>query len=193
MNTKLDFSDFSSVFETYPQLESVSFVQGMLIGQVSAQPSLSEAQWIKSLVKEAEMGPIKESTLMLLHQLHLTTLQGLNSQDMDLQLVLPQDNAELAERVKHLADWCEGFLYGMGLGHLDQNVKLPAEVREVLQDFAEVSMLAIPEQVDEASEGDYIELCEFVRMGALMVFDELNPVTQSPIAMPDQDSKPTLH
>lgn len=201
MDTKLAFDQYAEAFAPYSQLDSASFVHGMLIGQVSSTPSMTEAQWIKRLVDEGGMGAIKESFLVLLHQFYTDTLAGLNSADCDLNLVLPTDDEPLAMRVKHLAQWCEGYLYGMGLGALGEVSK---EVTEVLADFGEISLIEIPEQEDEQANESLIELIEFVRMGAIMVYEELNPVPAQPIDVPadieqafslsDQSpTKPTLH
>lgn len=192
MDTKLGFNEINEAFAPYSQLESASFVQGMLVGQVSSTPSLTEPQWIKRLVDEGGMGSIKESFLVVLHQIYHETLAGLNSADCDLNLLLPDDQEAVALRVRYLADWCEGFLYGMGLGTADN---LSKEVSEVLSDFGEISMVELPELDKESeaqAEADLMELTEFVRMGAIMIYDELNPVEQQKIDIPANE-KPTLH
>lgn len=197
MDTKLDFNQLNEAFEPYSQLESASFVQGMLVGQLSSTPKLTEAQWIKSLVDEAGMSSIKESFLVVLHYIHHVTLSGLNSAEFDLTLLIPDDQEDIESRVRYLADWCEGFIYGMGLGTAD---KLSKEATEILSDFADVSMVELPpaeERTKNETEADFMELSEFVRMAAIMVYDELNPVEQQPIdvstARMPGDKKPTLH
>lgn len=199
MDTKLSFSQLAEAFAPYQQLESASFVQGMLVGQMSSTPSLTEAQWIKRLIDEGGIGAIKESFLMMLHLMYTETLSGLNSAECDLELLLPEDNESVVVRAKHLADWCEGFLYGMGLGSLGE---LSPEVSELLRDFGDISMVELPEVTDDDVadvEADLMELTEFVRMGCLMIYEELNPLPGQPIDVPDQTlgqksgQKPTLH
>lgn len=190
MNTKLSYNEYAEAFKPYSQLESASFVQGLLVGQVCSTPSITEAQWIKRLVDEAEMGPIKESFLVALHQLYTDTLAGLNSPECDFDMLMPSDDESLAQRAEHLAHWCEGFLYGMGLGSLGE---LSREVTELLNDFGEIALLDVPDEPDDKADDHLTELVEFVRMGAIMVYDELNPIPQPPIPMPDSDKKPTLH
>lgn len=190
MNTKLSFNEYAEAFKPYSQLESASFVQGMLVGQLCSTPSITEAQWIKRLVDEAGMGAIKESFLVALHQLYMDTLAGLNSAECDFEMLMPADDDPLAQRARHLAEWCEGFLYGMGLGSLGE---LSREVSELLNDFGEISLLEVPDEPDDKADDNLTELVEFVRMGAIMVYDELNPIPQQPIPIPDTDKKPTLH
>ncbi|WP_052501386.1 UPF0149 family protein [Thiomicrospira microaerophila] len=199
METKLAFEELAQALAPYGQLESASFVQGMLVGQLSAAPDTTEAMWIKQIVDEGGISKIKESFLILLHQLYTETLAGLNSADCDLTLLMPDDEAPLARRVDHLSDWCEGFLYGMGLGQLGE---VSREVTEVLSDFGDIAMLAVPDTEDEQLNASFIEVTEFVRMAAIMVYDEQNPVAKPKIDLPDdQDAfsllgattKPTLH
>lgn len=199
METKLAFEEMAEAIKPYSQLESASFVQGMLVGQLSAASDLTEARWIKQLVDEGGISKIKESFLILLHQLYTETLAGLNSETCDLVLLLPADEAPLATRVDRLAEWCEGFLYGLGLGQLGE---VSREVTEVLSDFADIAMLALPDEEDEQMNANFFEVAEFVRMAAIMVYDEQNPVERSKIAIDaEQDvfatipttDKPTLH
>lgn len=191
MDTKLQFSELNQSFSDYPQLESVSFVQGMLVGQICGVRGLTEAQWIKALVQEGEIGAIKETFLLSLHQLYQQTLAGLDSAECDFEIMLPDDDTPLAIRAQHLAGWCEGFLYGMGLGG---KATFSAEVQELLRDFSEISMLEIAEEEQADVEDDLIELVEFVRMGALMMHEECNPIAAKPIDTHDYlTPSPTLH
>jgi hypothetical protein len=189
MDTKLHFSELNQLLCAYSQLESVSFVQGMLVGQVCGVKGLSEAQWIKTLVHEGGMGAISESVLMALHQLYLPTLAGLNSAECDFELLLPSDETPLAYRAKHLADWCEGFLFGMGLAG---EAVLSSDVQELLRDFSQISMLEMADDELDDAEEDLMELIEFVRMGALMIHEECNPIAASPVDLQGA-TKPTLH
>lgn len=199
MDSKLDFYQTNEHFEQFSQLESAAFVQGMLVGQQASTPDLTEAVWIKTLIDEGGIGSIKESFLMVLHQIYQQTLTQLNSQELDFELLLPELEVAPSERIYFLADWCEGFLYGIGLGKLEKPSK---EVAEVLSDFTEISMVEIPEITEETKkqiEQDLFELIEFVRMGAILVFDELRPTEPQRIDIPEEveavlaNSNATVH
>ncbi|WFE68762.1 YecA family protein [Thiomicrospira sp. R3] len=199
MDSNFTFDDYAAALQPYYQLESASFVQGMLVGFLSSSPKSTEAQWIKSLVEEGGISKVKESFLVMLHQLYIDTLAGLNSETCELDLLLPDDDAPLAQRVNLLAQWCEGFMYGLGLGELGD---ISREVAEVLNDLADIALLDIPEQEDEQLNASLVELIEFVRMAAIMVFDEQNPVAKPKIEVTKEQAllaglqstpKPTLH
>lgn len=203
MDSKLDFHQTNKHFEQFSQLESASFVQGMLVGQYASTPDLTEAVWIKTLIDEGGIGSIKESFLMVLHAIHQQTIGALESTELDFELFIPEgEQVHADEKIYFLADWCEGFLYGIGLGKIEKPSK---EVAEILSDFAEISMVEVPEITPETKqqiEEDLLELVEFVRMGAVLVFDELKPTAPQKIEIPaemesaflaDLPENPTLH
>jgi uncharacterized protein YgfB (UPF0149 family) len=75
--------------------------------------------------------------------------------------------------------WCTGFLYGLGTGKISNLAALPGDVGEIVRDFSEISRAGSDDSVpDEANEQAYMELVEFIRVGAQVVFDELLPLRQ---------------
>lgn len=99
---------------------------------------------------------------------------GFNNAELGLNLLLPDEDAPMELRAKNLACWCSGFISGFGLGEtLNQNEK-SAEVMEVLQDLE--SIARVNERVDdsEENEADFMELEEYARMAAIMIYMELD-------------------
>ncbi len=98
--------------------------------------------------------------------------------------LLPDDDASLTLRTDALAQWAQGFLYGLATGDIGRNPALPGTVKEILGDFAEISRATLSTDVDSADEGvgdeadeeAYVELHEFMRAGAQLVYDELLPL-----------------
>ncbi len=84
---------------------------------------------------------------------------------MEFAPLLPDDDEPLAERATALAQWCQGFLYGLGTGRLNSIDELPGEVGEIVHDLTEISR-ATPGEEDptEDDEQAYAELVEFVRV-----------------------------
>lgn len=198
----MDYNQIKEALDPFPELESPSFVQGMLIGLLCGNDNLAEAEWIKKLIEEAKITSLKESMLKTLDTIYQATHKGLNSSALDLELCLPTDNAPLTIRAAMLGQLCEGVLYGLGqTGALKESEnKQPPQVREMIEDFAEISRIdlsgleeATPPE-EEAQESDFIELVEFVRMGVLALNEDLNPIKAAPV-MPesDQSQTPTIH
>jgi len=195
----MDFQEVNEAITPFPELESPSFIQGMLIGLLCGDSDLKETVWIKKLIEEAQIKSMKESMLKALDDMFQSTNKGLNGSGFELEFCLPDDSDKLVFRAAMLAQLCEGVLYGLGLiGALNQSDKdVPSNVRELVDDLGHISRLdeaSITEQDEatEAEESDFMELVEFTRIAVLTINEELNPVQAPPImgAMPDNE---TLH
>lgn len=194
----MDFDQIQEALAPYPELESPSFIQGMLIGLICGDNDIEESVWIKKLLEEAQAKSVKESFLRALDEMFQSTNKGLNGSGFELTLCLPEDNETVAVRALMLGQLCEGFIYGLGLiGRGGEQDKLSRDVQEILSDFGSIAQidvegLAKDETSAEAEEDDLMQLVEFVRVGMLMVNEELNP-TQAPPIMDEADTPSTLH
>jgi len=99
----------------------------------------------------------------------------LQGADFSYELMMPADDAPLQERVMALAQWCQGFYLGLGISGINQLEKLPADSREVVDDMTEIARIEnYEEQTGEEDEAAYAELVEYLRVGVLLIFEELS-------------------
>lgn len=103
--------------------------------------------------------------------------------DYGFQLLLPDDDRPLAERVQALAFWCQGFLAGLGQGGGAR--ALGADAGAALDDLAAIGHADADLDDTEDDERDYAELVEYVRAAVLTIDAELRdrqapPATQLP-------------
>lgn len=111
--------------------------------------------------------------------------ESFNSADLLFAPLLPDDEEDLALRVRALSAWCEGFLFGLSTGAPLDMKKCSAELKEIVRDFTEFTRAGIDEGGDaELEEGSYAELVEYVRVGAQLVYMELNSRQQPAAATP---------
>jgi uncharacterized protein len=126
----------------------------------------------------------------LLRELRRDSLAHLHDPESGFMPLLPEDDQSLTLRVDALAQWCQGFLYGLATRPaLDLNQASP-ELREVVSDLVQISRAGVEADAgddEEADENAYMELVEYVRAGAQLVFLELRLPEQTEHA-PD-----TLH
>jgi len=100
---------------------------------------------------------------------------------MEFDLLLPEDEASLDTRTVALAQWCQGFLYGLGGSAIQDTNGLPGEVGEIVRDLSEITRVGVDDgQSVESNESAYAELVEFVRVGVQLVFEELSPLRDQP-------------
>lgn len=130
-------------------------------------------------------GRADEDTTATLRELFVTTLDALEQTDLAFQPLLPADEQPLAERTRALAEWCQGFLYGLGSGAIRDASGLPGDVGEIVRDLAEITRAGVDSgQGEESNEKAYAELVEFVRVGVQLLFEELAPARRTPLPAP---------
>ncbi len=113
------------------------------------------------------------------------SVSGLEAEDMSFAPLLPGDDVALEQRLEALGQWCGSYLTGLAAGLARQGVRsleeTPEEVREIVRDLAAIAAVdpsdpggngAIPAET-EAAEGDYAQLEEFVKVGALLITSTL--------------------
>jgi uncharacterized protein YgfB (UPF0149 family) len=146
---------------------------GSLCGALCAVPGYRLQDWTDEVLPDAQRGSALRAR-NLLQTVFDETAQALGSGEMEFTPLLPDDESALEVRVEALADWCGGFLYGLGVGKLPSLDTVPGDVGEVLRDFAEISKAAVGGgETEESNEAAYVELLEFVRAGTQLVYEEL--------------------
>ncbi|WP_223787913.1 UPF0149 family protein [Marinicella meishanensis] len=101
--------------------------------------------------------------------------EQLQKDNFSYQLLLPQDNTALADRVAVLAEWVSTFLAGLGTAGMIE-ASLSNAGQEFLQDMTQIAR--IDQDVEEVSgeELDFMEIIEYVRTGVMVLFAEINAV-----------------
>jgi uncharacterized protein YgfB (UPF0149 family) len=147
---------------------------GCLCGALCAEATFPVAEWAVEILPGDEVEPLPPGVMDLLEAIRESTLATLAGGQMTFEPMLPLDAGPLDDRVRALATWCSGFLYGLGrIGALRQ---LPGDLDEILADFSEISRASVgPEEGGEQGERDYAELVEFVRAGVQLAWEELAP------------------
>lgn len=63
-------------------------------------------------------------------------------------------------------------MFGVALSAVDTNVKFSLDSQEILRDVAEIARLGVSQVQDEADELAYVEIVEYLRVGALIISEE---------------------
>jgi uncharacterized protein YgfB (UPF0149 family) len=151
-----------------------SEAHGCLSGALCAEDAFAPAEWAAELLPEDADAVAAARLVGTLSRIGDATLASLTGEDMDFQPLLPEDDAPLEDRVRALAAWCGGFLFGLGRSGTLQD--LPDDLGEILQDFSELSRAALGTgEGGEEAERDYVELVEFVRASVQLAYEELAP------------------
>jgi len=106
------------------------------------------------------------------------------SSDLDLELLLADEDDALAERGRSLAEWCQGFMSGMGLSGV-KDEQIPSESQELIGDFYKIANLDADNEndkddPDQGNDFALMELIEYVRMGTIYIFEDLQGNVDNP-------------
>ena len=123
---------------------------------------------------------LAEEQLGVLKQLFEDTRSQLGNEDLDFELLLPDESEDFGLRLLGLAGWCQGFLYGVGVAGIGDEERLDQESRECLSDLLEISKLRHDEEASEEAEMQFAEIAEHVRMATLLLNESLNPLKPPP-------------
>ena len=99
-------------------------------------------------------------------------LEQLRDSELGYRLLLPDDGADINFRRQAISDWCSGFLAGFGTSGRVQQDDLQPDVSEVFIDIARIAGLDEDMAASEENESDLLEIEEYVRMTAMMIFTD---------------------
>jgi uncharacterized protein YgfB (UPF0149 family) len=115
---------------------------------------------------------LDNGAVRLLEVLYEETAAGLVDEEFAFRLLLPGDDAPLNDRTLAVSQWCSGFLAGFGMTGRYQDGELSKDVSEVFTDLDRISSFSGEVPEDDENEADLVEIGEYVRMSALLVFTE---------------------
>lgn len=147
---------------------------GFVCGQICATGVADELLWKEFLDVQGDDDSLIRTCYGEVAQLVSEIQEQMHSAEFGLQLLLPDDEVSLILRVEALGNWCHGFLNGYGVSEARHTGGISEECNEVMEDFSQISRLGIDAE-DPEDEQSLMELIEYVRMGALLIFEELPP------------------
>lgn len=177
-----NYTEIQRVLVQERSLADAAEAHGTLAGCLCAAVGYRFEDWLLEILPEGQAQPLSRETL---RGLYVGTAGALEGQEMEFELLLPPDEQSLDARTAALAQWCQGFLYGLGTSVVQDDSGLPGDLGEIVRDLTEITHVAVDDaQSTESNESAYAELVEFVRVGVQLVFDELEPLRDQP-APPD--------
>lgn len=183
-----DYETITALLARHQLTADAAEIQGVMCGMMAGGLSLSDRQWQSAIADMFNTGdklaPALETPLE--HLFNHVGQQLLDS-DFALVLLLPDDNAPINERGSALINYVQGFMTGFGLQQNDLT-NCSDDVKEALEDFAEIVKMEDSMNEDEESEQALFEVQEYVRVSSMLCFNELG---QSPLD--DETAPPTVH
>lgn len=172
----MQYAELSEALGRIGFAEEAAEYHGTLCGSLCVkQPEQID---LLGLLEEGQHAPEADAqTRAALDRLCRQSLVALQDDGMAFAPLLPDDETALVPRVQALADWCEGFLFGLASRPgLDLDA-CSEDAREIIRDFAQFTRASVGEGEElEMEENAYAELVEYIRVGAQLIYMELRPL-----------------
>lgn len=154
-------------------------VHGVICGVIASNQELP-VYWFEELFDQAEEGDLLvEDCRNEVEGLYASTIRQIEDAGLGMQLLLPDDGSPLITRAQAVSQWCQGFLYGIGLSGDAFEQQLSNEAKEALEDIASFTRMDI-DGIEESEEEEdaLVEITEFLWVAAMLIRETLlnNPV-----------------
>ncbi|MFA5938602.1 MAG: UPF0149 family protein [Sinimarinibacterium sp.] len=174
MTQSLDYDALAALLQQIGFVDETAEYHGALCGALCVR----EAREVDVLrvIEPAGSGGAAGDVRPVLEALRDATLEAMADEEMSFQPLLPDDDTALVPRVQALVAWCQGFLYGLASKPGLDLQRCSADLREIVRDFTELTQASVGDETDaNIEEAAYVELVEYLRVGAQLVFMELHP------------------
>ena len=171
------YNELNSALQSIDFGERASELHGFLCGVIAVDISYPLESSIVTLSPESAGAAISDDLQACLNSTFDQVRSQMTDPVLQLELMLPEsDSIDLSAKVSALAAWCDGYLFGLANAGLKDASSLPEDTAEILQDLARIAQLHGADTGDEEDEVSFNELFEYVRMSALLVAEELQPI-----------------
>jgi yecA family protein len=149
---------------------------GMLLGLLSAGSAAAERCWLDEVLAGADPADLAVAECRgLLRRLAAQTRDQLADQP---ELLLPDASAGSQAMAAAIVDWVRGFLFGISIGGLDPAAAaddgLSANAKEAIDDLLDITRLDLDSiGAGEADEAALTEITEFIRVAAMLVYEDV--------------------
>lgn len=188
MQTPIQYTELREALASIGFADEAAEYHGTLCGALCVkQPEEID---VLALLEASEQPPsVDAQTQTALKRLCQQALVALQDDNMAFAPLLPDDDTALIPRVQALAEWCEGFLFGLASRPgLDLNA-CSEDAREIIKDFAQFTKASVSDGEEvELEETAYTELVEYIRVGAQLIYMELRPTPT-----PDPKQSKAIH
>lgn len=169
-----EYGAFAAALTRCGAPQSPAEAQGFALGMQIAGAASPLSRWQQELYSDFDPADVLAGECRaLLDRLFATVFTPPGTETETFALLLPQDVVVDSQRLGALRDWCQGFLYGVGLGGDELSRRASVQLEELLHDIAEISRIDV-DDVDNSRENQsaMIEIEEYLRVAVLLLRDE---------------------
>ena len=182
MDQQTNYTDVSDCLDRAGIDALASEIHAIACGLLVANVAADKIKWVQELVPNLEAGNVlQQEGVREIGKLFDNAQRELQDSQLRFELFLPDDEDALASRMEALQDWCQGFILGLSMAGITDYKKLPEDSRDLLQDFVNIGTSGEfdYDADDQESEIAFTDISQYVRVGVLLINEELQPMRQS--------------
>ena len=170
-----DYAALAAAMQRCGLTQGPAEAQGFAVGLAVSRADDPLARWQQELYADFDPADVLAGECRdLLDRVFAEVFAADPAAAMQLALLLPETIVVDSARVGAVRDWCQGFLYGFGLGGGRLEDRLSEQSRELLRDMAEITRLDVDDVDNDAEhQSALIEIEEYLRVGVMLMRDEL--------------------
>lgn len=184
----MDFEYYCRAFTLAGLTTNPAELQAALCGRLSGGQTLSDNKVLEVAAElldasASAIAAIKQDVL----QLYKDTVEQLEDGSGVFELLLPDDDDSLHDRIETLSHWCQNYLSGLGQSGLSGDAPLAGDVSEAMRDLAAIAMAdsgdsddeldPYASSIDEQDEVSFFELVEYVRVAVTLIYAEIKQMS----------------
>lgn len=181
MTKNISYTEFEQKLQGLGVQISAAEVHGILSGMLSVAEPKDPDAWRSALEEILDCGKPDREHWSMFTKLKTKILADLNHKAFAFKLMLPDDEVSLQLRLEALADWCRGYLSGLGLVGMTAMALNNPVVKELLEDLSQIAQLSPKTDESEDDEKNYVELLEYVRIAVQNIYLELQSINKQKI------------
>ena len=164
---------------------SASEVHGTVVGSIANHlKSGISPDLLKLIEPQADADAERFSQLnSLLYDLYRDNSELLFEGKEGFDLLLPDEDENIADRADGLAVWAKGFVLGLLYNNAFSIDQLPESAPEIVRDMMQISEAAAGADNERDEDWALAELHEYLKVGAQLVFEFI--YSERAAAMPD--------
>lgn len=181
MKKQVSYQELDSALHQMGAQISAAETHGLLTGMLCLLNDSQTPVWRATLVESLDCGQPNDKQWKLFDQLVAVMREKFSHLNFDFELMLPDEDVDLKQRVIALGEWCRGYLSGLGMVGMSSEDLKNEIVKELVDDLSKIAQVSLGKKASAEDEDNYIEIVEFVRIAVQNIQLELKRVDDQPV------------
>lgn len=178
MNFQVDYDVLNDALQRCGASWKAAQAHGLFSSRLAVSGSNGHTQSLSQVLEGSdESDALRKECEDMLAALWLATHSAFSERQSAFEPLLADDGDSAAIRTEAVAHWCEGYLHGLVSGDHEAALRerLAAEpLADIIKDILQITRAAVDENDDdESNEESYVEIIEYLRVAAQLVYEEL--------------------